>query len=269
MVKIVAPKYSFLAPDVTKSYSPPEDKINVWHIVNSGKESLATIAEQYSVPAYKLIEFNFPGSVTAGRVDPDIVNWYLYNHVRTRCRAVTRDRHNYMFSGGEKIAIPYLGQVEVGEPVILAPTNTQFKIKQHANLNISKIVALDFSIFQIWDEKAGKCSFYTFWAGGLSKGLTPGFLSATDAGPWNDMEVNKPIAVNAFTGTTRFTTGGGGNTTWNYIDFMGLPPGTQTLPSPLPISTGFTYGLGGGSSVGDMRLELLGTSDGLLPFKGP
>ena len=89
------------------------------------------------------------------------------------CRHVTRDGHNYMFKGGEKVAIPYLGRVNVGEPVILAPTNTQFKIKQRANLNVSPIVATDFLIFQIWDEKAAKCSFYTFWAGGVSKSLSP------------------------------------------------------------------------------------------------
>jgi hypothetical protein len=127
------------------------------------------IATQYGVPVEKLIEFNFPGSVKAGRVDPDIVNWYLFNHQRIRCRDITRNGYNYMFRGGEKIAVPYLGRVDVGEPVILAPTNTRFKIKQHANLNVSKIVAADFSIFQIWDQKAAKCSFYTYWAGGAQE----------------------------------------------------------------------------------------------------
>jgi hypothetical protein len=55
----------------------------------------------------------------------------------------------------------------------------------------------------------------------------------------------------------------------NYINFMNLPPGTQTIPNPLRLNTGFTIGIGGGTSVGSMKLELLGTSDGLLPFKGP
>jgi hypothetical protein len=270
MVKMVAPKYSVLAPDVVKSYSPPEDKINVWHTVRSGHtESLASIATQHGVPVERLIEFNFPGSVISGRVDPDIVNWYLFNHIRMRCHDVTRDGHNYMFRGGEKIAIPYLGHVDVGMPVILAPTNTQFKIKQHANLNVSKIVAVDFSIFQIWDQKAGKCSFYTYWAAGGSGSLTPGFLSATTAGPWNDLVVTKPMAVNRFTGPSRFSTAGGGSLTKNYINFMGLPPGIATVPNPLPLNTGFTYGINGGTSAGKMKLELLGTSDGLLPFKGP
>jgi hypothetical protein len=270
MVKMVAPTYSNLAPDVVKSYSPPEDKVSKWHTVKSGHtESLDSIAKQYEVPVDKLIEFNFPGSVKDGRVNPDIVNWYLFNHIRTRCRDVTRNGYNYMFRGGEKIAIPYLGRVEAGEPIILVPTNTRFKIKQHANLNVSKIVAADFSIFQIWDQKAGKCCFYTYWASGGSGSLTPGWLSATLAGPWNDLLVTKPLAVNQFTGLTRFTTGGGGNWTKNYINFCDLPPGTQTIPNPLPLNTGFTIGIGGGTSVGNMKLELLGTPDGVLPFKGP
>jgi hypothetical protein len=269
MVKMVPPMFSSLAPDLVKSYSPPQDKINVWHTVKNAKETLLSIATQYQVPVQTLIEFNFPGSVKVGRVAPDVVNWYLFNHQRFRCRSTTHDGQNYMFNGGEKVAIPYLGRVDIGDPVFLSPTNTKFKIKQHANLNVSKIVAVDFSIFQIWDEKAGKCSFYTFWAGGVSKSLTPGFLSATMKGPWNDFALTQPLAVNQFTGPTRFTTGGGGNSTKNYINFMGLPPGIQTVPNPLPLTTGFTIGIGGGTSVGEMNLELVGTPDGLLPFKGP
>jgi hypothetical protein len=270
MVKTTAPMYSNLAPDLVKSYSPPEEKIKIWHTVKSGKtESLLTIAKQYEVPVQRLIEFNFPGSVKDGRVLPDVVNWYLFNHQRFRCRDTTRDGYNYVFRGGEKVAIPYLGNVDIGEPVFRSPTNTKFKLKMHANLNVSKIAAGDFSIFQIWDEKAKLCSFYTYWAGGVSKSITPGFLSATMAGPWNDFLVNQPLAVNQFTGSTRFTTGGGGSWTDNTINFMGLPPGTWTIPNPLKINTGFTIGIGGGTSVGNMNLELLGTPDGLLPFKGP
>ena len=131
-------------------------------------------------------------------------------------------------------------------------------------------MAADFSIFQIWDEKAGLCSFYTYWAAGASGGAIPGaWLSATKAGPWNDFSVSKQMAVNQFTGATRFTTGGGGSVSKNYINFMALPPGTQTIPNPLPINTGFTIGIGAGTSAGNMRLEKLGTPDGLLPFKGP
>lgn len=270
MVKMVAPMYSVLAPDVIKNYSPSEDKIFMWHIVKRAHaESLASIAKEYRLPVARLIEFNFPGSVKAGRVNPDIVNWYLFYHVRTHCRRLTRDGHNYMFKGGEKVAIPHIGHVELGEPTFFVPTNTQFKIRQLANLNVSKIVAADFSIFQIWDQKAGTCSFYTYWAGGLSASLTPGWLSATSEGPWNDMVVTKAVAVNQFSGAARFTTGGAGSRTLNYITFISLPPETVTVPSPVPLQTGFTLGIGGGTSVGDLKLELVGTANGVLPFKGP
>ena len=57
----------------------------------------------------------------------------------------------------------------------------------------------------------------------MSKSLTPGFVSATMAGPWNDFVVSKALAVNQFIGAIRFTTGGGGNWTKNYINFMDLP----------------------------------------------
>jgi hypothetical protein len=148
--------------------------------------------------------------------------------------------------------------------------NTNFKLKMHANLNIAKGLAADFSIFQIWDQKAGLCSFYTYWAGGGSGGLVPGaWLSATMPGDWNYFSTNKPLAVNQFGGPARFTTGGVGPWSKNYVNFMGLPPGTMTVPNPLPFSTGFTIGIGAGTSVGTMRLEKLGTADGLLPFAGP
>jgi hypothetical protein len=269
MVRMAPPAYASLAPNLIKSYSPAEEKIRAWHTVRSRAESLRSIADQYGVPVEVLIEFNFPGSVDSGRVVPAVVNWYLFYHQRFLCRLTTEDGHNYRFKGGERVAVPWLGHVEIGPVKILPPTNTRFKIKQHANLSVSKIVAADFSVFQIWDEKAQLCCFYTFWAGGVSKSLTPGWLSATMAGPWNDFVVNKPLAVNQFGGATRYTTAGGGSQTKNYINFMGLPPGTQTNPNPLPIETGFTIGVGGGTNVGSLTLELLGEPEGLLPFKGP
>lgn len=270
MVKKVPPKYAHLGMQLIVSYSPPDDKVSSWHTVSPQKESFLKIADRYSVPVARLIEFNFPGSVKNDRVDPDVVNWYLFNHERFRCRTTTADGANHMFRGGEKVAIPYLGRVEIGEPEIIRSRNSKFKIKMHANLNASVIVAADFSIFQIWDQKAALCSFYTYWAGGASGGVIPGgWLSATTAGPWNDFSVSKEMAVNQFTGATRFTTGGGGPASKNYINFMALPPGTQTIPNPLPINTGFTIGIGAGTSAGSMRLEKLGTPDGLLPFKGP
>jgi hypothetical protein len=39
--------------------------------------------------------------------------------------------------------------------------NTRFKLKMNVNLAIAKGLAGDFSIFQIWDEKARLCSTHT------------------------------------------------------------------------------------------------------------
>jgi len=78
MVKMVAPAYSSLAPDLIKSYSPPDAKIKIWHTVKNGhSESLLGIAKQFEVPVQRLIEFNFPGSVKNDTALPDVVNWYL------------------------------------------------------------------------------------------------------------------------------------------------------------------------------------------------
>src|SRR5262249_45617316 len=155
-----------------------------------------------------------------------------------------------------------------GDPEIILSRNTNFKIRMLANLNASVLGAIDFSIFQIWDEKAQICSFYTYRATGVAGGPIPGaWLSATTAGDWTDLTVSKAMGVNQFTGPTRFTTVGAGPISWNYINFMDLR-GAQTIPNPLPISTGFTIGVGGGTSVGIMKLETVGTKDGLLPYRG-
>lgn len=271
MVKMVAPEYANFGMDHIINYRPKEEKIAKWHTVINGKtENLQTISTQHGIPVATLIEFNFPGSVQNGRVNPDIVNWYLFNHQRCRCRTTTRDGMNYMFQSAEKIAIPYLGQVEICEPDIIRSRNTRFKIRMHANLNASVGVAVDFSIFEIWDEKVGLSSFYTYWAIGVARGVPwAPWLSATLKGPWNELTVTQAIGANQFNGPTRFTTAGGGAVSKNYINFMGLPPGVQTLPNPLPMDTGFTIGIGAGISVGRLELSKAGEPDGLLPFKGP
>ena len=95
MVKKVPPKYANLGMHLIVSYSPPEDKISAWHTVSPQRESFLKIAARYSVPVARLIEFNFPGSVKNDRVNPDVVNWYLFNHERFQCRKTTADGMNY------------------------------------------------------------------------------------------------------------------------------------------------------------------------------
>lgn len=148
--------------------------------------------------------------------------------------------------------------------------NKRFKIRMHAGLSASVVVGGEFLIFQIWDQDNGICSFFTYFGGVVAGGAIPGtWLSGTLKGPWNDFTTKHPIQVNHFGGGARFTSGGGGPWTANYLNFMGLPSGNMTLPNPLKMQTGFTIGLGAGTSTGVMSLRYVGEPEGILPFAGP
>lgn len=268
MVKMVPPAHANLGMDIIVSYSPPEDEISSWHTVGARRESLLNIGTQYQVPVARLIEFNFPGSVMNGQVNPDIVNWYLFHHERFRCRDTTRDGLNFILRSSHKVAIPYLGKVRFGIAEIARSKNTSFRLKMLYAVNVGKVLTFDDIHFQIWDTKAGLCSYYAYAGSGGGFSLKSP-VSVTTEGDWNDFSVTKPMAVNQFTGFARFTTLGAGPFSGNFLHFMHLQNGTQTIPSPLPINTGFTIVPGGGSSIGTMNLEMRGTIDGLISFKGP
>jgi hypothetical protein len=121
MVRMVRPAYAQLGEDVLLSFRPSQDKVSLWHVVrvrNGRMDNFQSIADEHQVPAARLIEFNFPGSMKNGRVDPDVVNWYLHHHREFRCQRTTTDGNNYVFSGSEKIAVPFLGRVEIGDPIL-------------------------------------------------------------------------------------------------------------------------------------------------------
>jgi len=61
-------------------------------------ESFASIARQEGIDIWALILFNFQTT------DAQEVNWYLQRYLK--CTRETRDRKNYVFSGGEEIYIP-------------------------------------------------------------------------------------------------------------------------------------------------------------------
>jgi hypothetical protein len=89
-------------------------------VARGKRETFWTIAAKYQVPVEKIIEFNFPGSVEKGRVIPAITNWYLHHHKGFGCPE-THDHINRKFMGGERVAIPLLGHVEIGDVVIRKP----------------------------------------------------------------------------------------------------------------------------------------------------
>ena len=268
MVNKTPPANASLGMNLIINYVPPEDKVSFWHAVGPKKESLLKIAADHNVSAIRLIELNFPGSVIDNVVNPDIVNWYLFHHVRFHCREMTEDGLNYMFRPGNRVAVPFRGKVEIGKPEIKKSLNTRFKIKFLGGSNVGDGIVFDTLRFQIWDEKAGRCAFYTY--GGTGAGASPLPVSATLAGDWTDFTVTKPMAANQFTGAARFTTGGGGSVTKNFLHLMHLREGIHTIPTSLPIDTGVTLGVGLSSTVGTMTLQVNDTQDdGLVPFKGP
>jgi hypothetical protein len=119
MAKEQAPKYASLHPEQIKTYRPPDDSVLTWHRVTSGRtENLLVLATRYQVPVQKLVELNFPGSLDEhGRIVPEIVNWYLHHHNGFQCPE-THDRQNRIFRGGERVAIPLLGRIALGDPII-------------------------------------------------------------------------------------------------------------------------------------------------------
>lgn len=99
------PKYAVMDPDAIKTYRPYGEWVGKWHTVVA-KESFVTIAARYGVSAEQIIQLNFPGAVEGNHVVPEIVNWYLRNHVDFQGCPETHDRRNRMFKGGELLAIP-------------------------------------------------------------------------------------------------------------------------------------------------------------------
>lgn len=137
------------------------------------------------------------------------------------------------------------------------PTATSFRLRLVGGIGAgARVVAVDRLYFQIWDPAHGVSSIYEYTGGGI--GVSVRSVSATMEGPWNDFRTTGPVAVNEFGGAARFTTGGAGPYTLNYVNMMQMPRGTATSPNPLSISTGFTVGAGGSTTVGYMALVTTG-----------
>ncbi len=149
------------------------------------------------------------------------------------------------------------------QPAPASPTNTVFQIRLLGALSGGLgPVSLERLFFQIWDQRSAVTSFYLYSSAGFGKSRGAA-MSATLRGPWNQFTTTGPLGVEEFGGAARFTTGGVGPWTVNYLNMMGLPRGLATSPRSLKISTGFTVGLGMSSTVGELTLGLTG------PFTGP
>ena len=142
-------------------------------------------------------------------------------------------------------------------------TNTRFRIRLLGGLSGGfGPVQVERLFFQIWDQANATTCFYMFASQGVGKGVGAA-ISTTLRGPWNDFHTTGPLGVGEFEGAARFTSGGAGPWTWNYLNMMNLPRGLATMPTSLRISTGFTVGLGLSTTIGSMVPGFLG------PFTGP
>jgi hypothetical protein len=120
-----------------------------------------------------------------------------------------------------------------------------FKVKIGAGL------AIDGLVFLIWDPHNQIACYYVYIGIGLGFGFSAlPSVAVTTHGPWTDFTTEKPMSCWQFGRWARFTSGGGGSHTVNWITFE-TPRGINNVES-LPIATGTTYGVGATSTIGDL-----------------
>jgi hypothetical protein len=143
----------------------------------------------------------------------------------------------------------------------VTPTATTFEIRMLGGLSGGiGILAIDQLFFEIVDRAHAVTSIYVYSAFGGGRGALP--LSATLRGPFNTFSTSGAMSTDEFGGPARFTTGGVASFTVNFLNMMGLPRGIATRPVSLSITTGFTVGIGGSTSGGEMILQFTGKFTG-------
>jgi len=101
-----------------------------------------------------------------------------------------------------------------------------------------------------------------FDSAGIGKGRGP-TVSVTIQGPWNSFATTGPVSTDEFAGGARFHSAGSGFSSVNRLSLFGIPRGVHTLPDPISLQTGFTFGLGLSTVAGSLTLGFTG------PFTGP
>jgi len=183
------------------------------------------------------------------------------------------------------------------DPIVLppnSPTSTNFKIRMFGGISAGEGISADLLFFQIWDTKNNLAQKYTYFGQGLGLGLSdlagvaklatlisklPSFarlatklasFSGTTSGPFNDFLTIKPVPVGIFAGPAHWTSGGGGPFTINILQVFfiaGEASGVQ-----LSINTGFTVGVGVGSTFGFMMPVVIDSTgwhpSEAIPFSG-
>lgn len=134
------------------------------------------------------------------------------------------------------------------DPVVVpqesgTPKTTLFYIRLKGSGSASVVLSGDGMLWEIWDPTNYLSAEYIYWGAGLGVGTR---LSAGVKGPWNMFQVKTPRQVSNFeTPLARFTTGGAGPWSDNYLNLIGLG---ETIY--LNVRTGITLGAGLSTSVG-------------------
>ncbi len=150
-------------------------------------------------------------------------------------------------------------------PPVKAKTKS-FHIKMHMEISggVFKFISAQYNIFEIFDDAARRTAFYKFTAAGVARGIG-GVVSATTGGPWNPFKTTGALAANEFGGPVLWTTAGGAHMSVNTIRFQDLPSRITTLPNPVRMDTGFTFGLGIAAVEGKFELLFPELDGGLWP----
>ncbi len=124
-----------------KKFRPANDITVKFHTVTDKMQGFIWLSQNYHVTTNQIIGLNFPGAIENGRVIPEVVNWYLHNHVEFNCPE-TFDKKNRVFKGGEKIAIP-ARVLNIEDPiVIVAPSkNTNIWVGAGYKIGMTAVVA--------------------------------------------------------------------------------------------------------------------------------
>jgi len=128
------------------------------------------------------------------------------------------------------------------------PLSTEWAIRYSSGGSGGVVIGVDSALYDIADTKNHIHSYYEYSGDivGWSPEVMP--ISITGAGSWTTFSTSDAINIADFDGACRFTTGGAGPFSKNYLR---LTPkaGATTTPNPLEIDTGFTFGVGASVTI--------------------
>ena len=193
--------------------------------------------------------------MTRGQIRPDAVG---EEQSVSRLRDDPRDRLVEFVIAPKRVPLP---RVVPAPP----PMSTRFRLRLVGDITLSGAprlrprpfrvgvgAATDAMMFEIQDVENNVTAFYGYSGLGAGAGFNAAWLSGTDTGPWNSFTTSAPMNVGDFGGPSRFTTGGGGDYTVNWLHLLGTPEGVDAVY--LGIDTGRTYGVGISTTAGPLQL---------------